>query len=167
MHGDGETPGSEVTLLKAATALIASAEPEDVAGVLTAVRDGLIAARRCGLVVATDRRWRSRQRNAEAVEYTLAEQLVRAPALFRHEIVLADPPDVTERLSGRAADTAVHTISAFSRAAEQALRAAAEHAPAWGDRSVCRHCTALAREFREAWNGEHPTYSHQPPQEQK
>ncbi|WP_158893371.1 hypothetical protein [Amycolatopsis anabasis] len=149
-------------MLSAATALIDSAAPEDVAGVLAAVRNGLIAARRCGLAAAGEARWTSRHRNAEAVEFAMAQQLVRAPTLATQEIVLADPPDVTEHLRGPAADAAVEAITGFSRSAEQALRTAADHTQEWADRRVCRHCTALARELREAWGGQHPSYQLRP-----
>ncbi|WP_158895635.1 hypothetical protein [Amycolatopsis anabasis] len=138
--------------------------PEDVAGALVAVRDGLVAARRCGLAVAADPRWTVRHRKAEMVEWVLADHLVRAPALAGGEVTLVDPSEVTERLTGPGADAGVIAIIVFSQTAETVLRTAGDHAQAWENRAVCRHCTLLARELREAWNGEHPTYRFRPPE---
>lgn len=130
----------------------------DAPEALKRVWSGLCLARLLGLRLAlTDRTWRQRQGNAEAVEHQLARDLGTS-ATFA-DTVLALPVDPTPRpLAEDEVEEAVEALVEFCTEARTRMLATARHASQWHDERVLRHDSLVIGGLAAAWLGQRGSY---------
>ncbi|MDT8912375.1 hypothetical protein [Amycolatopsis sp. PS_44_ISF1] len=136
-------------------------DPAATAHIVLTLWEGVGLARACGVIAATQEpadppgRWTRRRRNAETVEYLLAQQLTRTAAAKNHQLQLYTPHPHPR--TGHP-DTAITAVLAFTDTAGPAAQDAAAAADTWDDRRSLSACTTLTTELAACWRGQRPAY---------